>query len=350
MANHGYLPHNGVATIDQYITQTYKVFGMSADLAGFLAVYGAVFDGDLVSWSIGGPQPSSLLSPLAGLLGQPTGLSGSHNKYESDASPTRGDQYMYGNGYKLRMEQFKALYALQGDKTEETSNYDLSQLTSFRQTRFRQSITENPNFFNGPFPGVIVQPAAYTFIFRFMANKSAEFPEGRLSQNVLKSFFGVTGDTPDKFEAKHGYERIPDNWYKRAVGDEYTIPFFALDVAAAAETYPQFLDIGGNLGKKDSFTPIDITNITGGLENTASLAKGNNALCFVYELIIQQGPDVLEGLVSNVGKALGVLNPALGKFAGALGCPRLNNIQIKSYQTQLQQYPGVTQLKPDGTY
>jgi hypothetical protein len=69
-----------------------SVFGMGTDLATFLAVYGAVMDGDLVSWSIGGPPTSSLLSSI-GLLGQPQGISGSHNKYESDASPTRPDLY-----------------------------------------------------------------------------------------------------------------------------------------------------------------------------------------------------------------------------------------------------------------
>lgn len=65
---------------------------MGLDLAGLLAVYGAVMDGDLTSWSIGGPPQSSLLSPV-GLLGQPQGISGSHNRYESDVSPTRGDLY-----------------------------------------------------------------------------------------------------------------------------------------------------------------------------------------------------------------------------------------------------------------
>lgn len=68
------------------------VFGMATDLATFLAVYGAVFDGDLTSWSIGGPPPASLLSSV-GLLGTPQGISGSHNKYESDVSPTRPDLY-----------------------------------------------------------------------------------------------------------------------------------------------------------------------------------------------------------------------------------------------------------------
>lgn len=65
---------------------------MGVDLATFLAVYGAVFDGDgATTWSIGGPD--SRVTPLLGLLGTPQGISGSHNKYEGDASPTRGDLY-----------------------------------------------------------------------------------------------------------------------------------------------------------------------------------------------------------------------------------------------------------------
>jgi hypothetical protein len=54
-------------------------------------------DGDLTKWSIGGPPPQSLLSGIGsgiGLLGTPQGLSGSHNKYEGDASPTRPDLYV----------------------------------------------------------------------------------------------------------------------------------------------------------------------------------------------------------------------------------------------------------------
>jgi len=64
---------------EQSLTEK-TVFGMGLDLGGFLAVYGAVFDGDLTSWSIGGPPSSSLVSASAGLLGTPQGISGSHNK------------------------------------------------------------------------------------------------------------------------------------------------------------------------------------------------------------------------------------------------------------------------------
>lgn len=91
-----------------------------------------------------------------------------------------------------------------------------------------------------------MQPAAYTFIYRFMANKSAENPEGVLTKEVLKSFFGFTGSDDDMVH-NPGWERIPENWYKRALGDEYTIPFYALDLNAAALQHPQFLDIGGNV-------------------------------------------------------------------------------------------------------
>lgn len=65
---------------------------MGLDLAAFLSIYGAVFNGDLTKWSIGGEPPGGLLD-LIGLLGKPQGLLGSHNNYETDASPTRGDLY-----------------------------------------------------------------------------------------------------------------------------------------------------------------------------------------------------------------------------------------------------------------
>ena len=90
MANHGYLPHNGVGTIQEFIDGTVAAFGMGADLASLLAVYGAILDGDLLSYSIGGPVAGPT---VANLLGQPQGLSGSHNKYEGDVSPTRGDLF-----------------------------------------------------------------------------------------------------------------------------------------------------------------------------------------------------------------------------------------------------------------
>ena len=67
-----------------------ELFGMSVELAGFLAAYAIAFDGDplTLSWSIGGPQGA--------LLSNPQGLSWSHNKYEGDTSIGRCDAYING--------------------------------------------------------------------------------------------------------------------------------------------------------------------------------------------------------------------------------------------------------------
>jgi hypothetical protein len=151
-----------------------------------------------------GGTPSLVQGGATGILGH--GLSGSHNKYESDASPTRPDLYEAGNNYKTVASQFQELidYSPGGEVT-------LDSLTSFRSHRFDTQIANNPYFFNGPFAGIAVQPAAYTFIFRFMANHSTADPTGRLSYDVIKSWFGIQGES-GSFTAVQGAERIPENW------------------------------------------------------------------------------------------------------------------------------------------
>lgn len=130
-----------MATIQQFIDANNLVVGMGEDLGGFLSVYGAIFDGNLASWSIGGPTGLLAVVPLDGT---PTGMSGSHNKYEADVSPTRGDLYQEGNDYLLVPSQFIAEYAEQASETEETSNYDIGALTNHRVNRFQESVSKNP--------------------------------------------------------------------------------------------------------------------------------------------------------------------------------------------------------------
>jgi hypothetical protein len=93
MANHGYLPHNGVSTLTDFVVQNQAVFGCAVDTCTLISTLAAVLAGNGNYWSIGGVSSNvpSLLSLLG--LGTPAGLSGSHNRYESDGSPTRGDLY-----------------------------------------------------------------------------------------------------------------------------------------------------------------------------------------------------------------------------------------------------------------
>ena len=335
MANHNYLPHNGVATISQFVTQTNKVFGMGLDLGLFLSTYGAVVDGNGVSWSIGGPTAS--VGSISSLLGTPQGISGSHNKYEGDSSPTRGDLYQYGNDYKVQVPQFQALY----DLGKAQDSYDLTVLTQHRVNRFQQSIQNNPYFFYGPFSGVIVTPAAYTFIFRYMGNKSAAYPEGYLNGEVLKSFFAING-TDGNFQYTPGYERIPDNWYTRNKADPYGILELSADTDAMGLAHPEFLVPGGNLGATNTYVGLDPANLTGGALSATTLLQGNNAACLAYQATLQFLPDLLQGVTSVVN----TLTSAFAPVTSALSCPTLQNID----ESQFNQYPGYTKLKSTGTY
>ena len=250
-----------------------------------------------------------------------------------------------GNDYLLRLPQFEALYELglaNGD------SIDLPLLTSYRSQRWQQSISGNPYFFNAPFSGVIAQPAAWSFIYRFMANKSADYPEGLLTTDVLKSFYAVSGSNTasDPLTYQAGWEKFPDNWYKRNPVDAYTIPYLSVDIDTMGLEHPEFLSIGGNTGTTNSFTGVDPGELTGGVFNAATLTQGNNAMCYALEVTLQEAPDLLDAIYSDVSDALSTLNSELGKVTGALGCESLQEID----QSQFSKYPGYTNLGSDGSY
>ena len=90
----------------------------------------------------------------------------------------------------LRLQKFQALYDLQ--KSAAVPNYDLNVLIKHRKYTFDDSKTTNPYFFFEPFAGVAVANAAHTFIPALMSNHSAEYPNGILDKETLKSFFAIT--------------------------------------------------------------------------------------------------------------------------------------------------------------
>ncbi|KAJ3999793.1 Chloroperoxidase [Lentinula boryana] len=241
MANHGYIPRKGIATIDEFVHGTQEVFGMGGDLALLLSIIGVQMGGEILSLSFSiGKGENSILGPL--LSGN--GLTGSHNNYEADVSPTRGD---FNNNHDVRMSQFLQLYNLQSNVSDPASqvNYDIDILTIFRLSRFQQSIANNPYFFNGPITGVLVQPAAYQFIFHFTANKSEEYPEGRLDREwplFITAIQKLILEVPRRLLGP-GQERIPDNWYKRAIGDEYGLVSVLREATSIGIAHPEFLSV-----------------------------------------------------------------------------------------------------------
>lgn len=342
LANHGYLPHNGVADIATIIKAVNQVYGMSLDLGGFLAVYGTVFDGNPLStspgYSIGGPTDNSqnILNGF-GLLGTPSGLSGSHNKYESDVSPTRGDLYTEGNNFHVVKQRFIDYWNALPENVPADQQY--TALAPFHKQRWDQSKDNNPYFFYSPFAGILVSPAGYSFPKAMMANHSDQYPDGYLSRQNLATFFGIEGTDPSDFVVKQGWERIPDNWYRRPIGDEYSIPKFLVDVVEHALYYPPLLSFGGNTGTPNSFFGVDISNLTGGIFSSATLLEGNNLECFVLQIIQATAPDVLGSMFTDVQEAMTPLADRIVQLLAGKTCPQLQSVNTELFE----KYPGYTQ-------
>jgi hypothetical protein len=92
LANHGYIPRSGIATVAQTITASAAVFNMGADLTAFLAGGSVLFAGDIptMKYSIGGSDSrTNSAGALGAALGTETGLSGHLRFKEGDASGTR---------------------------------------------------------------------------------------------------------------------------------------------------------------------------------------------------------------------------------------------------------------------
>ena len=86
-----------------------------------------------------------------------------------------------------------------------------------------------------------------------------------------------------------------------------------------------------NTGTKNSFTGVDVADLTGGVFNSKTLTQGNNLGCFLYQLSAQAKPDIILG-------ALDKLTGAIGDIIGKLSCPQLKAID----NSVLNKFPGYT--------
>ncbi|KAL8786591.1 MAG: hypothetical protein Q9195_008148 [Heterodermia aff. obscurata] len=330
LANHGYFPHSGVVPLTVGATATQQVYGLAPNFGIPLTVAD--------TWSIGGKQPQTLTSPI---LGAGDGLSGSHNKYESDASPGRGDYYLFNADVtNLRVEKFKALYDLQKDKP--VPNYNLDVLIQHRKYTFDDSKSTNPYFFFEPFAGLAVANAAHTFIPALFSNHSAQYPNGILDKETLKAFFAITEAPDGTLSYKPGWERIPDNWYRRPLGavNEYTPASFAQDLVKIAAVVPEAVSVGGNTGKVNSFTGVDLGDITGGAYHTTDLLNPTKFVCYFYQITLALVPDFLrsEALGSVLGSALNLLHSKIDPFVDP-SCAKIGMIAVAFVSPSFKIHP-----------
>ncbi|OAG39748.1 hypothetical protein AYO21_06023 [Fonsecaea monophora] len=327
LANHGYIDRSGIAKFPDIIGATNEVYGMGIGLSTILAVFGTVWTGNPLSLSPGfsidtaSPQTQNLLGNLLGLLGEPQGIGRSHNLIETDASMTRNDLYVTGDASTMDMGRFLQLYSRASNDTDVLSTENVMQHSI---DMLNECISTNPYCWYGPWTGAIVRNAGPTLALRLLSNHSAENPGGIMTKQVLKSFWGVIDNDDGSLVYKRGWERIPNNWYQAPV--DYDVVQLNLDLVDAFVKYPQLASIGGNTGTVNSFTPLDISDLTGGVLNAETLLQGNNLLCFALQIVDTVSPDSLSPLYSTLAVPLKLLTDALGSALDPLTCPPLGDL------------------------
>jgi hypothetical protein len=165
LANHGYLPRNGIVTAGQVIEAVSRVFNMAADLAWLLVAGAVAENGDIpsLSFSLGGADArTNSLSKLGGALGTETGLDGHSRVNEGDDSATRCDFYKCGgDNHNMKPELFVQML-------NSAKMYGRDQFTPLAQAhhfhaRYEDSISTNPNFYFVPPSALIVLGATYFY-------------------------------------------------------------------------------------------------------------------------------------------------------------------------------------------
>jgi hypothetical protein len=152
---------------------------MGIDLVTLLAAMGTVGVGNPLSlkpgFSIGGKsrKANNLLGNLLGLLGTPRGLDGAHNWIESDSSNTRDDLYVTGDVSTMNMTLFLEAY-----NSSDSSVLSMDDIGAHAAKRFQDSISVNPNFYYGPYTGMIARNSGYAFTGRILSNHTKENPMG----------------------------------------------------------------------------------------------------------------------------------------------------------------------------
>ncbi|KAF7191667.1 Dothistromin biosynthesis peroxidase dotB [Pseudocercospora fuligena] len=340
-ANHGYLPRNGIASIEQTVSGLGAAYNLGPRISAVLAAYAIAVDGNVVEgvWSIGGPLPTDELT--GAILGTGQGLSYSHNNYEGDSSIGRGDAYINnGDAHSLNVTRFEQVYNIA--VKDGSDRYTLDKFRSKFEEAQDESIANNPYYFTGAFSTVVVVPAAYNFVINLMSNHSAEQPAGYLDGYNFKSFFGVAGE-PGNFQWLKGQERIPEHWYRRPSYAPYEAQDVVGDVAIGYLAYPNTLKFGGNTGKVNTFTGLNVANISGGVLSASTLFSGDNFACFAFQLLQQAIPDFLNNAVNDLAPITSLVNKYVGPIVGGLSCPQLGKLDVGLFD----QFPGY-KYKPTG--
>ncbi|KAF4554456.1 Dothistromin biosynthesis peroxidase dotB-like protein 1 [Elsinoe fawcettii] len=286
LANHGYLPRNGLVNFGQVLEATSRGYNMAPDLAAVLTVFSILTGGDIATESF-------YLGTGPGNVG---GLN-RHSTAECDISPNREDFYnACGDNHHLSSRKFKQLVGIVGQSA--SKQFDVRNMAAQYAENARFSRANNPFLYFFPFPSIVAL-GAYPFYPNFFSN-------GTYGAGGVASYESITSHVGARLNERTGNfeyvpERFPPRWYRRAT------PYGAVQTVAdiLLQTYPA--------------NPIPMGVPQFGTPNL----NANTLLCDVYQGINSITPLVLAQPGQDVGAAIGWALSKLAPFIApsVLGCP-----------------------------
>ncbi|KZS88572.1 Cloroperoxidase [Sistotremastrum niveocremeum HHB9708] len=201
LANHGYLPRDGIASFEQILAATREGFNMDRDLAGFLAGFSMMARGNafLNKLSIGSISPQIPVVPGAIDGPAPPGGIAKHDRFEGDVSMTRQD-FNIGDDVHFQIslfDEFLSAIAEFGDDDPvhgPKSIVNMKVMQEFKFQRFQEAQgQDNAVSFHASRIASSYNEAA--FILTFFANGTT----GTLSKQALTSIFQNQTFAPNWF-------------------------------------------------------------------------------------------------------------------------------------------------------
>ncbi|CAK1361154.1 Aromatic peroxygenase [Cercospora beticola] len=314
LANHHVISHTGIVSIWEVIEGTMAVFNLGYDIA-LLSVLAAVISGGdpvTMKYSLGGPDPrvGAPLDGLLGIFGTPQGLEHTHNFVECDSSMTRQDVYQYGNAWTMDVNLFLQFY----ESVPYGGLFTREAIVRASCVRWHQSKDWNPFFYYGPGTGYFRNFAQE--VIMLFGNHSDGSIDGVLTHDILYSFYGLTSD-PVPFTYREGWERIPENWYRRPVPFDFLGHITELLVWFGL--CPELASIGGNTGTPNSFVGVNVNDPASGIANLPNLLEGTNLLCFLLQMLKFVSPSFTNNIYASI---FGLV----GDVTATLGCPEIPDL------------------------
>ena len=340
MANHGYIPRNGIVTVAQTIAAAARVFNMGADLSAFLAGGSLLFSGDIPSmtYSIGGADArTNSLGIVGGALGTETGLSGHLRFKESDASGSRCDFYLCnGDNHNLNASVFLDLQ--KNAKTYGGGQYNVPALIHHFADQYTNSRNKNPYFYFFPQQAALGIGATY-FIAGFFSNGTIG-SGGVANEASIASFLGA-GFNSDGSVVYQPEQIPPQGWYRRGYPLFLTEGIDAIITlyTGAAAILGQPLLFGANTGSPGAFTgSFGLAQFGGSGNYGGTTVKG--VACAIEEATYG---NFISEFSSVLNLATSTINAVAGSFA-QYGCPVPSG--APAVEADAPTYPGYPKPSP----